>query len=56
LIDHGEPGAGVVESGFTVCLTDPANPNACAIPANIVLRIPLEFISKGKIQAHVDQN
>jgi hypothetical protein len=56
LIDHGEPGAGVDESAFVVCLTDPANPNKCAIPANIVLNAPLTFILHGNIQAHVDQH
>jgi|SRR5579862_2379335 len=54
LWDHGEPGVND-EAGFTVCLTDPANPNACAIPGNIVLEVPLQPVSTGNIQAHLDQ-
>jgi hypothetical protein len=57
LIDHGEPGAKAGDaSGFKVCRTDPANPKMCAIPANIVLDVPLEIIENGNIQAHVDQH
>lgn len=55
LIDNGEPGEND-ETAFTVCLTDPANPNKCAIPANVVLNLPLQFITAGNIQAHVDQH
>jgi hypothetical protein len=60
LIDNGEPGTNDMgtgdASGFTVCLTDKANPKECAIPANVVLRAPLEPIENGNIQAHVDQH
>jgi hypothetical protein len=47
LIDNGEPGAGVDEAGFKVFLT--------AAPNTVVLLFPLDFITTGNIQAHVDQ-
>ena len=53
LIDHGEPGAGVDESGFKVCQT--ADTTHCPAGAPVVLNAPLTFILHGNIQAHVDQ-
>jgi hypothetical protein len=53
LIDHGEPGAGVDESGFKVCKT--ADPIHCPALAPVVLDVPVNFIENGNIQAHVDQ-
>lgn len=47
LIDNGEPGAGNDEAGFKVSLT--------ADPSIVVLNFPLQFVTKGNIQAHVDQ-
>ena len=47
LIDNGEPGAGVDEAGFMVYQT--------SNPSNVVLNVPLAFITSGNIQAHVDQ-
>lgn len=54
LWDHGEPGTND-EAGFIVCLTDPANPNSCSTSASIVLSIPLQVVTTGNIQAHLDQ-
>ena len=47
LIDNGEPGKND-ESGFMVYQT--------SNPSNVVLNLPLQFITKGNIQAHVDQH
>jgi hypothetical protein len=47
LIDNGEPGAGNDEGGFKVFET--------LNPGNVVLDFPLQFVTKGNIQAHVDQ-
>jgi hypothetical protein len=47
LVDNGEPGAGVDEASFMVYLT--------ANPSNVVLSVPLQFITGGNVQAHVDQ-
>jgi hypothetical protein len=46
LIDNGEPGKND-EAGFVVFET--------AHPANVVLNVPLAFITGGNVQAHVDQ-
>ena len=46
LIDNGEPGTND-EAGFLVYQT--------SNPANVVLNVPLAFITSGNIQAHVDQ-
>jgi len=46
LIDNGEPGKND-EAGFVVFET--------ANPSNVVLNVPLAFITGGNIQAHVDQ-
>lgn len=46
LIDNGEPGKND-EAGFLVFET--------AHPANVVLNVPLAFITGGNVQAHVDQ-
>jgi len=54
LWDHGEPGVND-EAGFVVCLTDPANPNSCSTSTSIVLSVPLQGVTTGNIQAHVDQ-
>ena len=54
LWDQGEPGTND-EAGFVVCLTDPANPNSCSTSTSIVLSVPLQLVSTGNIQAHVDQ-
>jgi len=53
LIDNGEPGTND-EAGFIVCLTDPANPNSCSTSTSIVLSVPLQLVSTGNIQAHLD--
>lgn len=47
LIDNGEPGAGNDAAGFKVYET--------ANPANVVLNFTVQFVTKGNIQAHVDQ-
>jgi hypothetical protein len=52
LWDQGEPGTND-EAGFVVCQT--ANPTSCSGSANIVLSVPLQLVSTGNIQAHVDQ-
>lgn len=52
LWDQGEPGTND-QAGFVVCQT--ANPTSCAGSANIVLSVPLQLVSTGNIQAHVDQ-
>src|SRR5579863_1072387 len=54
LWDHGEPGVHD-EAGFIVCLTDPANPKSCSTSTSIVLSVPLQPVTTGNIQAHVDQ-
>lgn len=54
LIDNGEPGTNDA-AGFMVCQTDKANPNSCATSANVVLSVPLQTVTTGNIQAHVDQ-
>lgn len=54
LWDHGEPGVND-QAGFVVCQTDPANPKNCSTSPNIVLSIPLQDVTTGNIQAHVDQ-
>lgn len=46
LVDNGEPGTSD-EAGFLVFET--------ANPANVVLNVPLQLITGGNIQAHVDQ-
>jgi hypothetical protein len=46
LIDNGEPGKND-EAGFIVYQT--------SNPGNIVLNVPVAFITGGNIQAHVDQ-
>ena len=46
LVDNGEPGS-QDEASFVVYQT--------SNPANVVLNVPLEFITGGNIQAHVDQ-
>lgn len=46
LIDNGEPGT-QDEASFVVYQT--------SNPSNVVLNVPLEFITGGNIQAHVDQ-
>ena len=56
LWDQGEPGANGPagdQAGFVVCQT--ANPTSCAGSANIVLSVPLQPVTTGNIQAHVDQ-
>lgn len=52
LWDQGEPGTND-QAGFVVCQT--ANPTSCVGSANIVLSVPLQLVSTGNIQAHVDQ-
>ena len=47
LQDNGEPGAGVDMAGFVIFET--------ANPANVVLNVPVTFVTTGNIQAHVDQ-
>lgn len=47
LQDNGEPGHGVDMAGFVVFET--------ANPANVVLNVPVTFVTDGNIQAHVDQ-
>jgi hypothetical protein len=54
LIDNGEPGV-ADEAGFVVCLTDPINPNSCSTSTSIVLSVPVQPVSTGNIQAHLDQ-
>lgn len=54
LIDNGEPGVND-QAGFEVCKTDPANPNSCSTSPSIVLNFPVQAVSTGNIQAHVDQ-
>jgi hypothetical protein len=54
LIDNGEPGKSD-QAGFVVCLTDPINPNSCSTSTSIVLSVPLQNVSTGNIQAHLDQ-
>jgi len=54
LWDHSEPGVND-EAGFVVCQTDPAHPNSCATSPNIVLSVPLQPVSTGNVQAHLDQ-
>lgn len=54
LIDNGEPGVND-QAGFEVCLTDPANPNSCSTSTSIVLNVPVQVVTTGNIQAHVDQ-
>lgn len=46
LVDNGEPGTSD-ESSFVVYQT--------SNPSNVVLNLPLQFITSGNIQAHVDQ-
>lgn len=52
LWDHGEPGVND-EAGFVVCQT--ADPTSCTGSTNIVLSVPLQAVTTGNIQAHVDQ-
>jgi len=47
LIDNGEPGAGNDAAGFKVYET--------LNPSNVVLNFTVQFVTKGNIQAHVDQ-
>jgi hypothetical protein len=47
LQDNGEPGHGVDMAGFVVYET--------ANPTNVVLNVPVAFVTDGNIQAHVDQ-
>lgn len=54
LWDHGEPGTADL-AGFVVCKTDPANPKSCASSSSIVLSVPVQLVSTGNVQAHVDQ-
>ena len=54
LIDNGEPGT-MDQAGFVVCPTDPASPKTCSNPATQVLNVPLQLVSTGNIQAHLDQ-
>lgn len=54
LWDQGEPGRND-QAGFVVCLTDPVHPNTCSTSTSIVLSVPLQLVSTGNIQAHVDQ-
>ncbi len=54
LIDNGEPGKND-QAGFVVCLTDPVNPNSCSTSTSIVLSVPVQPVSTGNIQAHLDQ-
>lgn len=53
LWDQGEPGTND-EAGFVVCQTVPADPTSCASSPSIVLSVPLQLVSTGNIQAHVD--
>ena len=53
LWDQGEPGTND-QAGFVVCKTDPANPKSCSTSTSIVLSVPLQLVSTGNIQAHVD--
>jgi hypothetical protein len=46
LIDNGEPGKND-EAGFIVYQT--------SNPGNVVLNVPVAFITGGNVQAHVDQ-
>jgi hypothetical protein len=55
LWDQGEPGGEVDQAGFTVCKTDPANPNSCSTSPQIVLSVPVQPTTTGNIQAHLDQ-
>jgi hypothetical protein len=52
LIDNGEPGT-FDAAGFVVCQT--ANPLSCAGSTNVVLNIPVQTVTTGNIQAHLDQ-
>ncbi len=47
LVDNGEPGAGNDAAGFKVYET--------LNPSNVVLNFTVQFVTKGNIQAHVDQ-
>jgi len=52
LWDHGEPGTNDL-AGFVVCQS--ADPTSCAGSTNIVLSVPVQLVSTGNVQAHVDQ-
>ena len=55
LIDNGEPGRDD-KAGFIVCLTGPGLiPKSCSTSTSIVLSVPLQLVSTGNIQAHLDQ-
>lgn len=51
LWDQGEPG-GNDEAGFVVCQS--TSPTSCT--GTVVLSVPLQLVSTGNIQAHVDQH
>ncbi len=50
LWDHGDPGVND-EAGFVVCQST----SSTSCTGTIVLSVPLQAVSTGNIQAHVDQ-